>query len=131
MWYTIVSQRTPLAWKYNKLKTTAMKKMILIVLFAAVAGVGSAFAQSVNERSKRITKDEVPAAVKQSFLKDYSDIEDKGYWRVYYTEKTENGKTVFTPERYTFNGKKDGEKVELTYNTEGILETPKTPNPDN
>ena len=105
-----------------------MKKVILIMLFAAVAGVGSAFAQSINEKSKKISKDEVPVAVKQAFLKDHSDLEDKGYWRVYYTEKTENGKTVFTPERYTFSGKKDGEKISLAYSSEGTPETPKEPN---
>lgn len=96
-----------------------------MVLFAAVAGFGSAFAQSINEKSKRITHDEVPAAVKQAFLKDHSDLENKGYWRVYYTEKTENGKTVFTPERYTFNGKKDGEKISLTYSKDGMPEETK------
>ena len=107
-----------------------MKKVILIVLFAAVAGIGSAFAQSINEKTKRINNDEVPAAVKQAFLKDHSDLENKGYWRVHYTEKNENGKTVFTPEKYTFNGKKDGEKITLAYSTEGTPETPKGPNPD-
>ena len=108
-----------------------MKKVILIVLFAAVAGFGSAFAQSINEKTKRISNDEVPAAVKQAFLKDHSDLENKGYWRVHYTEKNENGKTVFTPEKYTFNGKKDGEKIALTYTAEGTPEAPKGPNPDN
>ena len=105
-----------------------MKKVILIVLFAAVAGVGSAFAQSINEKNKKISNDEVPVAVKQAFLKDHSDLENKGYWRVYFTEKTENGKTVFTPEKYTFSGKKDGEKVSLTYNADGTPEAPKVPN---
>lgn len=104
-----------------------MKKMILIVLFAAGAGIGSAFAQSINERSKNISYDEVPVAVKQAFIKDHSDLQDKGYWRVYYTEKTENGKTVFTPEKYTFNGKKDGEKVSVTYTADGKPENTKEP----
>ncbi len=116
--------------KYSQTKTTAMKKVILIVLFAAVASIGSAFAQSINEKTKRISNDEVPVAVKQAFLKDHSDLENKGYWRVHYTEKNENGKTVFTPEKYTFNGKKDGEKITLTYSNEGTPETPKGPNPD-
>ena len=107
-----------------------MKKVILIVLFAAVTGIGSAFAQAINEKTKRISNDEVPAAVKQAFLKDHSDLENKGYWRVYYTEKNENGKTVFTPEKYTFNGKKDGEKISVTYTADGTPETPKGQNPD-
>jgi hypothetical protein len=105
-----------------------MKKAILIVLFAAVAGVGSAFAQTTFEKSKKISKDEVPVAVMQAFQKEYGDINDKGYWKVYFTEKQVNGKSVFTPERYQFNGKKDGEKVLLTYSTTGTLENSKGAN---
>ena len=95
-----------------------------MVLFAAVAGIGSVFAQSIIEKNKKISKDEVPAAVKQTFLKDHSDLEDKGYWQVFYTEKTENGKTVFTPEYYTFTGKKT-EKSRVDDSTAGALELPK------
>ena len=102
-----------------------MKKVMFIVLFAAVAGVGSAFAQSINEKTKRITNDEVPAVVKQAFLKDHSDLENKGYWRVEYTERNENGKTIFTPQKYTFYGKKDGEKISLTYAADGTPEPQK------
>lgn len=105
-----------------------MKKAILIVLFAAAAGVGSAFAQTTFEKSKKINKDEVPVAVMQAFEKEYGSLDDKGYWKVYYTEKTVNGKTVFTPERYTFSGKKDGEKLLLTYSTTGTLENSKGAN---
>lgn len=105
-----------------------MKKAILIVLFAAVAGVGSALAQSTFEKSKKINNDEVPVAVMQAFQKEYAGLESKGYWKVYYTEKQANGKTVFTPERYTFIGKKDGEKLLLTYSTTGALENSKGAN---
>jgi hypothetical protein len=105
-----------------------MKKAILIVLFAAVAGVGSAFAQTTFEKSKKINKDEVPVAVMQAFQKEYGNLDDKGYWKVYYTEKQVSGKTVFTPERYQFNGKKDGEKVLLTYSANGNLENSKGAN---
>lgn len=105
-----------------------MKNAILIVLFAAVASVGSAFAQTTFEKSKKINKDEVPVAVMKAFEKEYGTLDEKGYWKVYYTEKTVNGKTVFTPERYTFNGKKEGEKIMLTFSTTGTLENSKGAN---
>jgi hypothetical protein len=102
-----------------------MKKVFLIALFAAGVGVVSAFAQNTFEKSKKLNKDEVPVAVMQAFQKDFSALEDKGYWKLHYTEKTENGKTVFTPEYYTFTGKRDGEKVELTFSPAGALENSK------
>ena len=105
-----------------------MKKAILIVLFAAAAGVGSTFAQLSSEKNKKINSDEVPSAVTQAFEKDYGNLDEKGYWKVYFTEKQVNGKTVFTPVRYTFSGKKDGEKILLTYSTTGTLENSKGAN---
>jgi hypothetical protein len=102
-----------------------MKRVLLMVLFAAGVGVISAFAQNTSEKSKKLSKDEVPVVVMQSFQKDFSNLEDKGYWRLHYTEKTEGGKTVFTPEYYTFTGKNNGEKVLLTYSTSGALASSK------
>ena len=67
----------------------------------------------------------MPVAVIKSFQKDYSDLQDKGYWKLHYSEKTTGGKTVFTPGYYSFNGKKDGEKVVLTFTTDGTLESTK------
>lgn len=96
-----------------------------MVLFAAGVGVISAVAQNTFEKSKKLSKDEVPVAVMQSFQKDFSSLDEKGYWKLYYTEKTENGKTVFTPEYYTFTGKNNGEKVVLTFSTTGTLASSK------
>jgi hypothetical protein len=108
----------------NKLNYN-MKRVFLIALFAAGVGVISAFAQNTFEKSKKLSKDEVPVAVMQSFQKDFSNLEDKGSWKLHYTEKTENGKTVFTPEYYTFTGKNNGEKVELKFSTTGALASSK------
>ena len=102
-----------------------MKRVFLIVLFAAGVGVISAFAQNALEKSKKLSKDEVPVVVMQAFQKDFSNLEDKGTWKAHYTEKTENGKTVFTPEYYTFAGKNNGEKVLLTFSPEGALQNSK------
>ena len=102
-----------------------MKKVFLMTLFAVMVCGISAFAQSANEKSKKVTKEEVPVAVIQAFEKDFSKLEDKGSWKVYFTEKSEDGKTVFTAERYIFSGKENGEKISLTYSPTGTLENSK------
>ena len=100
-----------------------MKKSILITLFAIVLS-GAAFGQSAYEKSKVVQREEVPAAVMQAFEKDFASVE-KGTWKLYYSEKFDGSKTTFTPEHYTFTGKKDGEKIHLTYSTAGVLEDSK------
>jgi len=100
-----------------------MKKSFLIALFAVLV-TGSAFAQSF-DKTKKLTESEVPVVVMKSFQKDYSELQDKGYWKLHYSEKTVGGKTVFTPGFYSFNGKKDGEKVVLNFTTDGTLESSK------
>ncbi len=101
-----------------------MKKSFLIALFAVFIAGSAAFAQSF-DKTKKLTQSEVPVAVIKSFQKDYSDLQDKGYWKLHYAEKTVGGKTVFTPGYYSFNGRKDGEKVVLTFTADGTLESSK------
>ena len=106
-----------------------MKKSLIIALFALFVCGGTAFAQkSTFEKSKKVTESEVPVAVVKAFQQDHSDLQDKGYWKLHYTEQTEGGRTTFTPERYTYNAKKDGEKIVLTYSTDGVLESNKESN---
>jgi hypothetical protein len=72
----------------NKLNSN-MKKLFLMMLFPAGVGMISAFAQSTFEKSKMLSKDEVPVTVMQSFQKGFSSLEGKEYWKLHYTEKTE------------------------------------------
>ncbi|HTF19056.1 MAG TPA: hypothetical protein VK658_13335 [Chryseolinea sp.] len=103
-----------------------MKKSLIVALFALFVCGGTAFAQkSTFEKTKKLTESEVPVAVVKAFQQDHSDLQDKGYWKLHYTEKMANGKTTFTPEHYTYNAKKDGEKIVLTYSTDGVLESTK------
>jgi hypothetical protein len=103
-----------------------MRKSLIVALFALFVFGSTAFAQkSTFEKSKKVTASEVPVAVVKAFQQDHSDLEDKGYWKLHYTENIENGKTTFTPERYTYNAKKDGEKIVLTYSVDGVLESNK------
>jgi len=101
-----------------------MKKAFLIALFAALLAGSEAIAQSF-DKTKKLTESEVPVVVIKSFQKDYIDLKDKGYWKLHYSEKTVGGKTVFTPGYYSFNAKKDGERVVLTFTTDGTLESSK------
>lgn len=101
-----------------------MKKVIMVALFAFTVSAGSVFAQSF-EKNKKLNQDEVPVAVMQSFQKEFSSLQDKGTWKLIYTEKTRGEKTVFTPEHYTFSGKNNGEKVTISYAPDGTLENTK------
>jgi len=104
-----------------------MKKALIIGLFALFVCGGTAFAQqSTFAKSKKVTDSEVPVAVVKAFQQDHADVQDKGFWKLHYTETITNGKSTFVPEYYTFNGKKDGEKVVYTYSTAGVQEANKT-----
>lgn len=101
-----------------------MKKSLIIALFAFLVSAGGAFAQTTFEKTKKLTESEVPVAVIKSFQKDHSDM--KGVWKLHYTESTVQGKTIFTPDYYSFNGKKDGEKIVLKYMADGTLNDSKS-----
>ncbi|MEO5978257.1 MAG: hypothetical protein ABIS36_21770 [Chryseolinea sp.] len=101
-----------------------MKKSLIIAAFALLVS-SAGFAQTSFEKTKKLTESEVPVAVIKSFQKDHSDLQDKGTWKLHYSEKTVQGRTVFTPEYYTFNAKKDGEKIVLNYAADGTLDTSK------
>ncbi len=95
-----------------------------MMFIAVFIGGSAAIAQSF-DKTKKLTESEVPVVVIKSFQKDYSDLQRKGYWKLHYSEKTVGGKTVFTPGYYSFNGKKDGEKIVLSFTTDGTLENSK------
>lgn len=103
-----------------------MKKSIFVALFAMVVCASAAFAQTKFAKSKKVTESEVPVAVMQAFEKDGANIE-KGTWKLYYTEERSStqARTTFTPERYEFTGKRNGEKVVLVYKPNGEAETSK------
>ena len=103
-----------------------MKKSIFVALFAMVMCASATFAQTKFEKTKKVTESEVPVAVMQAFEKDRADFE-KGSWKLYFSEERSatQAKSTFTPERYEFTGKRNGEKVMLVYKPNGELETSK------
>ena len=103
-----------------------MKKSLIIAVFTLFVCGGSAFAQqSTFVKNKKLTDSEVPVAVVKAFQQEHSDLQDKGYWKLHYTETITNGKSTFTPEYYTYNAKKDGEKIVVTYSPAGVQENSK------
>ena len=102
-----------------------MKKSLIIALVTLFICGGSAFAQQSSVKSKKLTDSEVPVAVVKAFQQDHSDLQEKGFWKLHYTEKITDGKSTFTPEYYTYNTKKDGERVVYTYSTDGVQESGK------
>lgn len=103
-----------------------MKKSLIVALVALFICGGTAFGQeSTFSKSKKLTESEVPVAVVKAFQQDHSDLQSKGYWKLHYTEKVANGRSTFIPEYYTYNTKKDGEKVVLKYSVDGVKEASK------
>ncbi len=103
-----------------------MKKSIIIALVAVALCGTAAVAQNKFEKSKKLTESEVPVVVMQSFAKDFANLE-KGVWKVYFSETKSlvQGRSTFTPERYEFTGKENGEKIQLNYSPTGELESKK------
>jgi hypothetical protein len=91
---------------------------VLALAFAMVAGVASA--QKL-QRTKKLTQEEVPVMIVQSLQKDYSNLADKGTWKLYYSEVP--GSSKLTPDFYTYSCKKDtGEKVEIFFKPDGTVD---------
>jgi hypothetical protein len=101
-----------------------MKKLIMIAVFAFVVSAGAVFAQGF-EKNKKLTQEEVPAAVLQSFQKEYANLQDKGNWTLYFRETQQGGRSVFKPEHYVFSGKNNGGKISISYAPDGTLENTK------
>lgn len=103
-----------------------MKKLICASLFAILVCGTAAFAQNKFEKSKVLTESEVPVVIMQAFEKDYSNL-GKGTWKVYFSEQKSatQAKSIFTPERYEFTSKNNGEKIQLVYKANGELESSK------
>jgi len=90
---------------------------VLASAFALLAG--SASAQKF-EKTRELIQEEVPVMVVQSLQKDFSNLADKGSWTLMYSEDVRTSQ--LTPEFYTYTCKNDGEKVELFYKSNGILD---------
>jgi hypothetical protein len=102
-----------------------MKRTVLLLVVFAVTLV-NVKGQGMPSKSKAILKDfEVPAAVRSSFDRDFGSPDSQGVWTVYFTAKTQGGKTVAMPIWYTFTGKKSGERYEIRYLPDGKLKSSK------
>ncbi len=95
-----------------------MKTGLFLTLALAVVA-GSASAQQIRE-TKSLQQDEVPVLIQQSLKKDFSNLTEKGNWKLSYYKDVST--KVVTPELYTYSCKNNGERVEIFYKTNGTLD---------
>jgi hypothetical protein len=89
----------------------------LTLAFAVLAG--SASAQQM-KKTKSLEKDEVPVLVQQSLQRDFSNLTEKGEWKLTFIQDVST--KTSTPEFYTYTSKNNGEKVEIFYKADGTLD---------
>ena len=97
----------------NNMKTRFISTLAFVVL------AYGASAQKT-ELSKVLSKDEVPVVVVQTLQKDFTNLTEKGTWKMFYIEDVRT--TKLTPEFYEYSCKKDGEKIELYFKPDGTLD---------
>jgi len=95
-----------------------MKTGFFLTLAFAVL-VGSASAQK-SERTRELKLEEVPALVQQALQRDFSNLAEKGKWKLIYNEDLSTKK--LTTEFYEYSRKSDGEWVALFYKSDGTLD---------
>lgn len=102
-----------------------MKKLMLVAAFW-LASAGLIFAQNGNgmEKVKKLKQDEVPAIVQFSLHNEFDIAPEAGTWSLQYLKSSAGaGKPAhLKPLAYTFHQKKDGNKVEIRFSPEGMLE---------
>jgi hypothetical protein len=93
-------------------------KKLSLILLLFVAMTGYVHAQALSE-SLKITLDQVPAAVKKSYEKEFGEIPQEGKWTVRVTRTNENGRAVTNPVSYSYTNKVNKEKTEVRFSPEG------------
>jgi hypothetical protein len=101
-----------------------MKRLLMIAMMLCVTGL-AAKAQTPVKQTIRITPDQVPMAVKQTYEKDFSALPEDGYWMVY-TETTQEGRRTATkPIWYSYHKRSKSERIEDRFLPNGALESAK------
>jgi hypothetical protein len=103
----------------NSTKLHGMKKIIAASLMMLFAGV-LAHAQPVTENVK-ITVDQVPLSVRNAYEREIGTLPEDGSWTVRVI--LERGASHLTPKpmAYTYKNRKNKEKVEVRFTTEGEI----------
>lgn len=100
-----------------------MKKNMLILAFILFAGF-SLRAQIPIEDSKVLKQEEVPAAVQQSFEKEFGTLAagmPAGTWTVYYEENGVGKDVTFHPTSYEYRINKKSVKAVANFSPGGAL----------
>lgn len=106
-------------------------KRVIFVFTVLIASI-STFGQAPIEESKKISQEEVPAAVLKSYDADFVSplAQANGVWWIVYTKYNESvqgrltDKEVFRPIAYIFKGRGKN-KGEARYSADGKLESSK------
>jgi hypothetical protein len=96
----------------------------MMVMMLCVLGV-VAQAQTPVRQTIRITPDQVPLAVKQTYDRDFNSLPEDGYWMVY-TETTQEGKRTATkPLWYSYHKRSKSDRIEVRFLPNGAFESAK------
>jgi hypothetical protein len=99
-----------------------MKYLVTFFLFSFLA-LGTVTAQTGILKNKKITNDELPAAIGAAFKKDFPTQLD-GSWSVFFTQHLNGNAVAITPKWYIFSVKGD-HKAMAQYSPNGKLEKSK------
>jgi len=94
-------------------------KMRYFLMFSLAVLAGTVSGQTV-EKIRGLKQDEVPVMIQQSLQKNFSNLTEKGNWKLMYHEDLTTRK--LTPEFYTYSCKNNGERVEIYYKADGTLD---------
>jgi hypothetical protein len=120
VWLTFGPSRRLKGKSYQSSKINGMKKLRL-VLTVMLLPIGLALAQTPMKESIRIPLDQVPAAVRQAFEKDFGVIPQDGYWSAYIEKTSGNRGTTAKPLWYSYNKRNRSEKIEVRFLPSGEL----------
>jgi hypothetical protein len=101
-----------------------MKKIVITMMVCMLTG-GVLFAQAPAKQSIRITPEQVPMAVRQSYEKDFGALPEDGYWMVYAETTPEGKRTATKPLWYSYNKRGKGERIELRFLPTGEISSAK------
>ena len=97
---------------------------LVLVVMCFIAG--TTFAQNVAvTKNADLKTEEVPAAVRSSFEKEFGSSLTDGSWKVFFSTSRQDGRTVANPLWYTYNKKESGNKIEIRYFPNGKLKSVK------
>ena len=96
-----------------------MKKNIVVLLMILCGGT---FVQAqVISETVRITLDQVPLSIRKAYEREIGTIPEDGSWAVRVTLERGLTRAIPTPTAYMYTNRKNKEKVDVRFTTEGEI----------